>query len=265
MNWTYDEISYLKEQWGQQSLPTIAHYLGRTVNAVKLKANRLQLGAFCNNGDYIVLNQLMRFLGFECFDTYKKLSWIENRQFPVKKKKINVKYIKIVYICDFWKWAENNMHMINFANVEENILGAEPAWVKTKRKYDYNTKMRKSGEWTNEEDKRLQMLVQTEKYTEMQVANMLRRNQNSIRRRKDLLFLEGGFIKEPARLYTAAEQNLIEQMIVEGADYYNMSLRTDRSERSVSGYVARTYRTEKLEEVRKIILEERKGKDGSIS
>ena len=62
-NWTREEIEYLSENWGSKAIPKIAGELDRSVNAVKLKAQKLCLGAWLDAGDYVSLNQLMKALG----------------------------------------------------------------------------------------------------------------------------------------------------------------------------------------------------------
>ncbi len=41
--WTKEEIAYLEDSWGTYSIKSIAKKLDRTVNAIKLKANRIGL------------------------------------------------------------------------------------------------------------------------------------------------------------------------------------------------------------------------------
>ena len=57
--WTAEEQEYLRENWGRVSIPGIAKKLGRTVEAVKIRASRLKLGAVLDAGDYVTLNQLI--------------------------------------------------------------------------------------------------------------------------------------------------------------------------------------------------------------
>ena len=44
---------------GAISLPGLARHLGRTVNAIKVRAFRLGLGGMLSAGDYVTFNQLM--------------------------------------------------------------------------------------------------------------------------------------------------------------------------------------------------------------
>ena len=55
----------------------------RSVNAIKLKAGRLNLGPMLENGSYVTLNQVAIALTGRPFSSYYKKSWIENRGMPV--------------------------------------------------------------------------------------------------------------------------------------------------------------------------------------
>lgn len=56
--WTEEEIQYLEDRWGSVSIKGIAKNIDRSVNAVKLKANRLGLGDARMHYDGITINQL---------------------------------------------------------------------------------------------------------------------------------------------------------------------------------------------------------------
>lgn len=66
-NWTAEEIEYLSEHFGQSSYGTLAKNLGRSVEAIKIKATKLKLGAFLQNGEYITFHQLLATLGYLFF------------------------------------------------------------------------------------------------------------------------------------------------------------------------------------------------------
>lgn len=58
-NWTPEEKAYLEENWGRISIGTIAKNLGRSENAILIKACRFGLGPYLESGEYITLNQLL--------------------------------------------------------------------------------------------------------------------------------------------------------------------------------------------------------------
>lgn len=87
--WTSEEEIFLQEKWGTCSIPAIAKKLGRSVNAVKVRAQRLGLGAVLMGGDYITLNQLLIAVkGTNAGGGYALKSWVENRGLPVHTKKV---------------------------------------------------------------------------------------------------------------------------------------------------------------------------------
>ena len=88
--WKPEEEDYLMEKWGQISVPTIAKKLNRTTNAVKVRAQRLGLGAVLMAGEYVTLNQLLLAVtGGSSSYGYKMKSWVENRGLPVHTKKVD--------------------------------------------------------------------------------------------------------------------------------------------------------------------------------
>ena len=81
--------------------------LNRTTNAVKVRAQRLGLGAVLMAGEYVTLNQLLLAVnGGSGSYGYKMKSWVENRGLPVHTKKVNRCSFRVVYIEEFWEWAE---------------------------------------------------------------------------------------------------------------------------------------------------------------
>ena len=54
--WTQEEKNELAELYGSVSLGRIAENMGLSIGAIINMKNRLHLGAFLGNGDYITLN-----------------------------------------------------------------------------------------------------------------------------------------------------------------------------------------------------------------
>ena len=108
--WTDEEKSYLSDNWGTISIPTLCKNLKRSRNAIMVMKNRLELGSFLECGDYITWNQLQIALGIGLSGSgYKTISWVKNRNFPLHTKRVNNNSFKIVYLEEFWKWAKENM------------------------------------------------------------------------------------------------------------------------------------------------------------
>lgn len=178
--WLATESDYLEEKWGKVSIPTIAEHLDKSMNAIILKARRLGLGRHLHGGEYITLNQLAIAMG-------KYYSQIKTRfiprGLPIKHKKSVNKSFRIIYIKDFWEWAEDHKDLLEFSKFEVNALGEEPEWVKEKRKADFYAKRYIETPWTEEHDNRLIYLLNTYRYGYRYMSMDLRRTEGAIKRR----------------------------------------------------------------------------------
>lgn len=126
----------MQEKWGSTSIKVLARSLGRSENAIIVKAQRMKLGAFLEAGDYMTLNQLYAALGVSSGVAYRRTSWIRKRGFPVSYKTVRSNKFQIVKLADFWKWAEQNQDILDFSRFEPLSLGKEPDWVEQKRRFD---------------------------------------------------------------------------------------------------------------------------------
>jgi hypothetical protein len=52
-DWSVQELEYLQEHWGEKTIPQIARNLGRSFNAVSIKAKRLGLGSMLSSSEYM--------------------------------------------------------------------------------------------------------------------------------------------------------------------------------------------------------------------
>lgn len=135
--WTQEDKQYLEDNWGIISIGTLMEKLDRSKSAINGKVQEMKIGGFLKNGTYITWCQLLTALGYNCRGNgYMMVSWVQNRGFPMHTKRVGNNSFKIVYIDEFWRWAEKNIDLLNFSRFEENLLGKEPEWVKTKRKHD---------------------------------------------------------------------------------------------------------------------------------
>ena len=253
-NWTKEEEEYLIEKWGTLSLKTIAQNLGRSENAILVRKNRLELGGFLDNGEYITFNQLLIAIGVDN-GGYKKISWIKNRNFPIRRKRVNNCSFRVVYIEDFWKWAEKNRDVLDFSKFETNILGKEPAWAREKRRHDIE-KARKyiATPWTKAEDEKLKYLVERKKYTYDDLSKMLRRTNGAIQRRlMDLNIKERPVKADNHTNWTEDDHKKLGELIKKGYGYDLLAEEIGKSSKACRGHVYQMYLTEKLDKVRKII------------
>lgn len=254
--WTKEEIEYLEDKWGTVSVKTIANNLGRTENAVVVKKTKLGLGAFLNSGDYITWNQLMAAIGVDNSGSgYKMISWVKNRWFPIHYKVVKSNRFKIVYLDEFWLWAEENRDFIDFSKMEENIIGKEPDWVKQQRKLDFEKNQKiKTTPWTQLEDEKLKRLLKEFKYSYLELSKILNRSDGAIQRRICDLRLKERPIKADNHInWTDEEFKVLVKLVKQGASYQHISDAINKSVKAIRGRVYNMYITENLDAVRKLI------------
>lgn len=263
-NWKDEEKEYLIENYGTLPIGTIAKHLGRSETGVVQMKVRLGLGSFLDNGDYITVNALSKALGYGNFDTYKLTSWVNNRGFPIRKKKVQNNYFRVIYIDEFWKWAKKNRDLLDFSRFEKNVLGVEPEWVDEKRKHDFAKKQRyKTTPWTPYEDAKLTRMVKMLKYSYDDISKELKRTCGAVERR----LVDLGIKERPVKAYnhtkwTDEEISLLIDLIVQGYGYEMIAERFKRSSKAIRGKIGRMYHTENLDKVRDIIEKERIVKEG---
>lgn len=254
-NWTREEDAYLKDNWGSLSVKSIAKKLRRTENAIMVRKHRLGLGAFLESGDYITWNQLNIALGIGTISSYQMISWVENRGFPLHRKRVNNNTYRIVYLDEWWKWAEKNKDLLDFSRFEENMLGEEPQWVKLKRKHDVEMKQKYiSTPWTKAEDSKLIRLVKKQQYTYAELSGMLRRTNGAIQRRLCELGVADRPLKADNHVRWTEEDFLqLGYLINLGYGYDLMAEELGKSSKAIRGRVYSMYLTENLDKVRVIM------------
>lgn len=90
-NWTAEEKAYLEDNWGTLSMQALMAKLNRNKNAILIMVQRLGLGAFLDNGNYVSYSQLLMALyGIDEPSSAYRLnkSWMD---FPVKYKRVHEK------------------------------------------------------------------------------------------------------------------------------------------------------------------------------
>lgn len=239
------------------SIATIAKNLGRSENAVVVRAQRLQLGSFLESGDYVTWNQLSIALGYGTADSYKLKSWVQNRGFPVRTKRVKNNTFRVVYLDEFWEWAEKNRNFLNFSKFEPFALGAEPEWVAEKRKQDVlKEKQYRKTPWTKAEDQRLEILVRRQQYTYKEIAGMLQRTEGAVLRRIIDIGIKDRPLKADNHIkWTESEFRMLGEMLINGMSYENMSEILGKSVKAIRGRVYQMYLTENLDKARELIGE----------
>lgn len=238
--WTPEDVAYLEDSWGSVSIKGIAKKLGRTVNAVKLKAQRIGLGDPLLHYEGITISQLMNALDKSYNTVYV---WISKYGMPVKEKLFAREMrVKVISYNDFWKWAEKHKELINLAKMEPGTLGPEPGWVKIKRSADQarSQKTRQSVAWSESEDQQLRQMVKSAGMTYPKLAEYFKRSEASIKRR--LYDLNIKF--RPERLnnhikYTPEEIELLSSMATQGYGYETIAQKLGKSALGVRGKLER--------------------------
>lgn len=258
-NWTNEELEYLENQWGMKSIPAIAKNLNRSVWAIKNKVQEIGLSSFLQSGDYLTLNQLLiAVTGSENSYSYRIESWVKRRKLPVHTKKVDKCSFKVVFIDEFWEWAEKNRDFLDFSKMEPLILGIEPKWVEEQRKNDIlrNRKI-KTTPWTKAEDNKLKYLLDKKIYGYSEISERLNRSCGAIQRRCVDLEIKSRPVRaenhgESAK-WTEDKWNAVVTGIKDGECYAVIGERIGKSEKAVRGKVYSVYHTEKLDKVRERI------------
>ena len=257
--WTNEDVEYLVENWGSKSIPAIAGKLGRTVNAVVMKRQELGLGAVLDNGGYVTLNALISAVtGSRSSYSYKMTSWVKNRGLPVHTRRVNNCRFRVVYLDEFWKWAEKNRSFIDFSKFEKHALGAEPRWVAEQRGSDVlNRSKVRSCPWTAAEDARLTALLKEQRYGYSELSRLLGRSEGAIQRRCIDLGTKLRPVKAdntgPGAEWTPGDFAALADGIKRGQNYRAIGERIGKSEKAVRGKAYFIYFTENADRIRAMI------------
>ena len=254
--WTTEEISFLQDSWGTKPIDSIAKQLNRSPISIQRKANRLNLGAWLDSGDYITLNQLWKTLGLGNGNGYRKISWIEKRAFPIKYKRSTKRRTQIVFIKDFWKWAEDNLDILDLSKLEPLSLGEEPKWVDSKRINDRMKHIQvQNTSWTTYEDNKLLDMLKSYRYTTKQIANYLHRTEQAVLQRINKLNVPYRPIPESKHnKWTDEEVTILKDKLLQGYNYVHITeYIPNHSEKAIKSKVYQMYGTQDL---RKICVQE---------
>ena len=254
--WTSEEIDYLRNNWGMVTMQSLCRKLNRTEAAISCKRQKLGLGAFLEHGDYITLHQLLvAFTGTSASDSYKMKSWVKDRGMPVHTRLIKEKRVRIIYLDEFWKWAEKHRSFLDFSKMEPLALGEEPEWVAEQRKKDFKAfATQRKDPWTPEEDSRLIMLLKMHKYGYAELSEMLQRSAGAIQRRCTDLKIKERPVKadnhNAEAKWTDADFEILADGIRNGDSYTEIGRKIGKSEKAIRAKVYFVYLTEQADKVR---------------
>lgn len=256
--WTQEEETYLAEHWGHVTVAGIAAHLGRTENAVIVRVNRMGLPPYYESGDYVTLNALFNALFGRNFNTYQLKSWVKDRGLPIHNKKRRKCSARVVYLDEFWAWAEKNRSFLDFSKMEPLALGAEPPWVEEQRHKDYRSNaIQRKDPWTPDEDRRLRSLLSLHKYGYEELSEMLNRSAGAIQRRCNDLKLKERPVRADTRggssAWTDAMLQILADGIRSGDSYQIIARKIGKSEKAVRGKVYQVYVTEDADKIRPML------------
>ena len=236
--WTKSEIYYLKENWGTRSIGALAKTLKTTENAVKLRASRLKLGPHLAADGRISLQQLyIAIYGSTAGGGYSMHRLID-AGIPFKKHRTGKSTVRVINMEDFWEWAKENKHMLDFSRFEPLALGAEPDWVKLKRKLDFEKRQRTrphNKKWTQFEEAKLRQMLKAYKYTYSDLSKELSRSEGAIKRRILTLGIKERPLRNPVRSWTDEEVNILLDLREQGYDWSQIGERLGRTALTVRG------------------------------
>lgn len=254
--WTDAEYEQLCEEWGRYSIPTIAERHGRSENAIKIKVQRLQLGSFLENSQFVTVNQLVQEFGHSSLRQYFTMQ-LREAGFPFKRQRVGDNRFLVVDIEEFWKWVKDHRALFDFSKLQKNALGCEPEWVAQQRCFDAQRRREikpHNAAWTPHEDDYLRMLLSQYKYTYAELKKMLKRSEGAIQKRVlDLGIKERPLKAEVGEGWTDADNATLADMICAGANYFNISEAIGKSEKAIRGHVYAMYMSERLDKVRGLI------------
>lgn len=237
--WSPEDDAYLQDKWGANSIKTIAKNLGRSENAVIVRAQRLGCGAFLDAGVYVALNQiLVELYGGNNGTGYARDRLINKYGLPVKEKVVKRCRFKVVDIEEFWKWAEKNKSILDFSKMHPYCFGAEPDWVKLKRNNDKRRSWQlvpHNTPWTTSDDQKLRRLLKANRYTYTDLSREFRRTEGAIKRRMTTLQIKEKPIRREIKPWTDEEVDQLLDMLYQGFTYSQIGEKLGRSDMAVRG------------------------------
>ncbi|KOR24160.1 hypothetical protein [Clostridium sp. L74] len=229
--WTEEEEEYLQRRYGKTTLKRIAKKLGRSENAIEIKAGRLGLSSALEATGELTAAEIAKVFKIDAHVVVDK--WIKNKGLKAQYKAVRCKRkFWRIKTEDFWKWAKDNKGIINFSKLEKNLLGKEPNWVDSERKKDFKERPKRQYKlWNELEDRKLKNLWKTSRSLK-ELAEFLNRSPSSVRNRSTRLGLK------PCRKvnipWTDEEVNTVIRMKKDGALDREIAWELGRSTENIS-------------------------------
>jgi len=138
MFWTEEEENTLCDLWGNVSIETIAKNLNRTESSILNKVYQLGLGSSMDNNYELLKVQDICDM-FNVLPAQVNITWVALGLNLRSKRITKSKSYLCVTLDDLLDFLEKNQNIWDSRNLEENLLGIEPEWLKEKRKRDVET------------------------------------------------------------------------------------------------------------------------------
>lgn len=182
-DWSQEELDYIREVWGQKTIPEIARKLGRTINAVKVKTQRMGYTGQKWYGEMMSARKVSELLGVDVYAVCDY--WIPKCGLKGRSKRLGEtqKTTTIIMFEDLLKWLEQHQDLWDSRRLELHGLGMEYDWLVEKRKRDALLPSRKAQKWTAEEDSRLIYLFKRGNMTHEEIGAELGRSRAAVEHR----------------------------------------------------------------------------------
>lgn len=178
-DWSQADLDYLAAVWGEKTLPVIARHLHRSINAVKIKANRLGYNGQLKYGEMMSARKVSELLGVDIHAVCDR--WIPKYGLKGRSKRIGESgHCTVINFGDLLEWLEANQDKWDSRRIELFALGMEYDWLKEKRRADALLPARKAQKWTSEEDERLRVMFRQGKMTYAEIGAVLHRSEASV-------------------------------------------------------------------------------------
>lgn len=130
--WTQEEETLLSDLWGSESIENIAKKLNRTASSITNRVYVLGLGSQIeNNYDGLKIQDIS-----DIFHVNRNViltSWVSLGLKLSFRKRSNHSVYSYIRINDLYAFLETNQNIWDSRNLEKNVLGVEPEWLKEKR------------------------------------------------------------------------------------------------------------------------------------
>lgn len=180
--WLREEEALFASLWGTMPVEEIAKKLKRTVFSLKVKAVRMGLGPMIrNNSDLMTVSDICELLSVS--RDRVTTTWLDLG--------LNLQKLQLTNNCSYYviTWEDlinflfQNQNEWDSRELEENIFGEEPDWLKAKRLKDLEENPLWYRRWTEEEVKLVENLYNSKKST-LEIAEIVDRSEASV---KDLI------------------------------------------------------------------------------